>query len=116
MSRGRPSTYKPEYCQQVKEMLIAGKTIKHCVAHFGMGRTAFYEWVQKYPDLANTINEFKDDCEVWWLNKGMDNLDNKQFNSHLYALMMQNMFNWNRKVETSGTVTVRHEDALKELE
>jgi hypothetical protein len=111
---GRPTEYKPEYCEIVKRMYQEGKTNKQIYAFLDISHNCFHEWRKSYADFDETVKKYTDHSEAWWINLGLVNITNKDFNARLYALMMQNLHGWNRKIEVG--ITVKHEDAIKELE
>jgi hypothetical protein len=113
---GRPTEYKPEYCETVKMLLKEGKALKQIYAVLDVSQTCFNEWREKHPEFGSAVNDHLSDAEAAWIEKGMKNLDNKNFNAALYSFMMQNLHKWSRKTEQSGTVTIKHEEVLKELE
>lgn len=54
--RGRPTNYKPEYCEMVVEHMSQGKSLASFAASIGTHRQVLYEW-----QSAN--REFHDACK-----------------------------------------------------
>lgn len=113
---GRPTDYKPEFCQKVIEMGKRGLSIAEVACALDKVRSTLWEWEQSFPEFSIAMDKYRENAEAWWCKSGHQNIDNKQYNSALYNIQMQNRFGWNKKTEVSGTVTINHEQALKELE
>ena len=45
---GRPSKYKPEYCERVLEMAAEGCSWAEYAAEFGIDRTTLYDWAAEF--------------------------------------------------------------------
>ncbi len=113
--RGRTSTYNPIVCKQVTELMKEGASIKELSYYLNVNRDTIYQWIEKYADFADTIKKGVDDAEAWWMIHGRTHIGDKEFNSTLWYMNMKNRFGWRDKTETTGTMTIKHEDALDEL-
>jgi predicted DNA-binding protein YlxM (UPF0122 family) len=98
------------------ELLKVGASIKEVAANLEIGRTTLYEIIERDAKFANTIKKGVEYSEAWWEANGRLNIHNKEFNSTLWYMNMKNRFGWKDKTESTVTATVKHEDALKELE
>lgn len=116
MAGGRPTDYKPEFCQIAIEFLDQGKSKIQLCRHLRIAKSTLFEWEQKYPEFSTAINKGISYSESVWMDWGQDNLTNKDFNSRLYELNMMNRFSWMRKNEGKHEVKVSQEDAIKDLE
>lgn len=65
---GRPSKYKPEYCQTVIDIMSQGKSMAAAAAEIGVGAQRMMQWQEDY-------KEFRDACDTgralalrWWEN------------------------------------------------
>lgn len=113
---GRPSGYKEEYCQLVLKEMREGASIEEVAYELNVFKSTLYHWMENHPEFCDAIKKGIDFSEGWWRKEGRKNIRNKDFNSTLWYMNMKNRFGWKDKTETSATVTVKHEDALKELE
>lgn len=113
---GRPTDYKSEYCQKVIELGKEGKGVAAIALELNVAKSSLYVWAEAHKEFSDALNVSTDFSEAWWTEKARENLDNKQFNAAVFSINMQNRFGWNKKTEVSGSVTMRHEEALKELE
>lgn len=113
---GRPTKYKPEYCEFVENLMLEGASITEIAYELRISKPTIYEWIEKYPEFSNAINGGRDFAEGYWMKEGRINIHNKEFNSTLFYMNMKNRFGWKDKQEHTGTVAIKQEDALKELE
>lgn len=113
---GRPTVYKPEFCELAIEFFKDGKSMAEFARHLDVARSSVFEWMKLYPDFSNAVNKAVEYSEAEWIAWGRQNIGNKDFNARLYELNMMNRFSWMRKAEQKHDVTVRQEDALKDLE
>lgn len=70
-----------------------------------LGESEFHEVVE----FGNAL------AKAWWIRLGRKNVGNKQFNTQLYNITMQNRFGWAQKAETTDNdspITVSDSDAL----
>lgn len=63
---GRPSAYKPEYCEQAIKLCRLGSTDKDMADFFGVSETTFNNWKNDYPEFLESIKKGKEfsDAEV----------------------------------------------------
>ena len=116
LKRGRPTDYRPEYCEKVIEFGKLGYSKAEIALELDVDRGTLDNWLEEHPDFFTAMAKSQDFCKAWWLKSGRENVDNRSYNSHLYSLHMQNRFGWNKKTEVTGNIKVTHEEALKELE
>jgi transposase len=113
---GRPSGYKPEYCQTVLKEMRDGASIEEVAYELKVFKSTLYSWMDNYPEFSDAIKNGVEFSEGWWRKEGRKNIRNKDFNSTLWYMNMKNRFGWKDKTEMSGAMTINHEQALKELE
>lgn len=63
---GRPSAYKPEYCEQAIKLCRLGSTDKELADFFGVAESTLYEWKKSIHEFSEAIKEGKklSDAEV----------------------------------------------------
>src|SRR5215831_15887279 len=54
---GRPSTYRPEYCQRVIDHMGKGKSLTAFAGSIGAGKETVYGWITAYPDFAEAVDK-----------------------------------------------------------
>jgi hypothetical protein len=53
---GRPTLYRPEYCQRAIDFMGQGYSVTALAGHLGMSKDAIYDWINHYPDFCHAIN------------------------------------------------------------
>lgn len=66
MPGGRPTLYKPEFCDVAVEMGAQGKSLAQIAAACGVARVTLWEWVDKHPAFAEAIARARDLALSWW--------------------------------------------------
>ena len=82
--------------KKVIEMFGAGATVIEVCRFLGIHKATFYRWLkdERKSDFQRTIELGIQASEAHWIQVGRDNLENKSFNTSLYAFMMVNKFNY----------------------
>ena len=53
---GRPTQYRPEYCQRAIDFMRQGYSVTALAGHLGMSKDAIYDLINLYPDFRHAIN------------------------------------------------------------
>ena len=53
--RGRPSEYKPQYCELVKKHMATGKSLTAFAGSIGQSKDTIYEWIATHADFADAV-------------------------------------------------------------
>lgn len=63
---GRPTKYKPEYCEQVKKLALLGLTDVEMSEFFEICEDTLYDWKKGYPEFseASRAGKVKADAEI----------------------------------------------------
>lgn len=105
LKRGRPAKYKEEYCQIALQILSEGKTLESVAVELAISWSTLHDWIRDYEDFSYAVKEGQKLSKKWWVETGQKNIHNKDFNSTLYMMNMQNRFNWTRRLEGKITKT-----------
>jgi len=111
MSGGRPSDYKPEYCQKVLDLGAEGYSVVEMAAHIGVARaTLETNWPAANPEFLEAFARARELSQAWWEGKGRTNLMADRFQAQLYSRSMAARFpnDWreSKQVDHRGSVTV----------
>lgn len=82
---GRPSEYRPEYCERVIELGRQGKSHAQIAADLDCSRQTLYAWQAAHPEFLDAITRAKDLAQAWFEDKGQAGLDASGFNASLWA-------------------------------
>lgn len=63
---GRPSLYRPEYCQQAVDHMATGASIASFAGEIGVARRTITNWEREYPDFAEAVEIGKAKLAAWW--------------------------------------------------
>lgn len=101
---GRPTKYKPEYCEMVIEHMSEGFSVESFAALVDTHKQTIYNWMQEHPEFLDAIKIGYDKSRLWWEIQGMNGLWSTKagsFNSSNYIFQMKNRFReeWRDKQE-----------------
>lgn len=89
---GRPTKYKPEYCERVIELAKEGAGWAEYAAEFEIDRTTLYDWAASHEEFSTALMRAKVHEQVWWEREGRLNLKSKEFNANLWIKSAQARF------------------------
>lgn len=103
---GRPSKYKPEYCDQVIAMGKHGLCVPEMASQFNVCRSTLSEWAKKHPEFSKALARAVSEGEAHLYRYGIKNLENKSFQASMWEKIMRARFreNWteSKSVELTG--------------
>jgi len=113
MPAGRPTAYRPEYCERVIEMGKKGYSPAQMCAEFDVSRQTIDNWADANPIFLEALSRARVHAQAWWEKKGMEGLESDKFNAQVWKKSMEARFREDytdtRKID--ATVTT-HEGAL----
>jgi hypothetical protein len=90
---GRPTTYKPEYCQRALDLGNQGYSLAMIIADIGAGsRQTIGNWKKAHPEFLDAITRAHELALAYWERLGLANTGNRDFNSNLYRIIMAARF------------------------
>jgi hypothetical protein len=111
---GRPTLYKPEYCEKLIEHMASGLSYECFGATIRVARSTVYEW-EKFPEFSDAKKIAFDQSMLYWERCGNEGMymggKDNPFNSTIWIFNMKNRFNWRDKKETTHDVS----DDVKKL-
>lgn len=102
MPAGRPTDYTPELCEKVIPLLKEGMSIQELGLELDVGYSTLYEWMDRHPEFAEAVKKGREFSEGWWMKRGREALDTKEFNSTIWYMNMKNRFKWKDKQDESN--------------
>lgn len=68
---GRPTKYRPEFCEKVIEIMKEGATVVEVCAALGIVKDTFYSWCNPentdfQPAFADAVKEARILSQAWW--------------------------------------------------
>jgi len=112
---GRPTKFTPIMCKKVIEIMAQGRSRSNAATLMGVTEATFYGWMKDYPEFLKSVNIGDQLSLLWWMTMGQINIHNKDFNSTLYMMQMQNRFGWSRKLEGKIDINNYNETVEKKI-
>lgn len=91
-SRGRPTDYKVEYCEEVIALGKKGYSQARMAAHWGVAKASVTEWAKLHPEFSNALARARTLSQNWWEHQAQLGLKDKNFNAPLWDKMVKSMF------------------------
>jgi len=108
MPAGRPTDYRPEFCERVLELGREGKSHAQIAANLGVARKTLYEWQERYPEFGDAMTHARDLSQAWFEDMGQTGLVMQGFNASLWAKQVSCRFREDytdaSKLEHSGSI------------
>lgn len=114
MAGGRPTDYRPEYCQSIMEMGEQGMSVVEMAANLGVARnTLELTWPHKFPEFLRALTLARDSSQAYWERRGRDGVFGEipGFQSGAYSRSMAARFpkDWTEKKQTELTGSLQVE-------
>jgi len=102
---GRPTKYKPEYCQMVVDHMAEGASLTSFAADIDVSRSTITEWADNHPEFSAAVKKGKAKCAAWWERLGRNNAITGDGNATLVIFGLKNMAaeDWRDKQEIDHT-------------
>lgn len=114
---GRPTSYKPEYCQEIIDHVgVQGHTIQSFASLINVHIDTIHEWAKVHPTFSEALRLAKNKAEGFWANWLENNLGNKNANAPLVKLYFANRFNWHDKSEVKQDIQAKVEISVETAE
>lgn len=68
MTAGRPTDYKPEYCDEVVSFMADGRHVIEFAAHIGVAKSTVYKWAEELPEFSDALKKAQTKSMAWWIN------------------------------------------------
>lgn len=122
---GRPTLYKPEYCETLPAMFSEGQSVVEVAIAIGVCKDTLYEWAKVYPEFSDALTRGRQISQAWWEKIGRENLfdiseydaeakisTQRKFNDRLWSKNVSCRFrkDWTDKIEVeqTGPIEIKH--------
>lgn len=89
---GRPSKYRPEYCDEIIDLGKDGKSIAQIAAHFDVDKASVFRWAEESEDFRTALARAKAHSQKWWEDQAQKNLSDRNFNAQLWLKSVASRF------------------------
>lgn len=113
MPGGRPSKYKPEYCDQLIKHMEGGLSYESFAGTIRVNRDTLYQWEKVNPDFSDAKKTGHELRQLFWERVGRNialgiptTLDGKSYdraNVTAWIFTMKNACNWSDKRDIKHT-------------
>lgn len=106
-SVGRPTEYKPEFCELVVELGKKGYSEAQIAAEIGVTRKTLKNWEDQYPEFFYWNGLSKEHAQAWWESLAQNQMlaPTPGFSSGLWAKSMSARFRDDYTERTKQEVT-----------
>ena len=119
--RGRPTKYKPEYCELVVEYMAKGFSLEAFAGHVDVNSDTVHEWKKVHPDFSDAVTRGVAKCREFWEELGIQGLWNistgggvsRSMNSTMWTFNMKNRFKWRDQIDVKSDEKVQKTITLK---
>lgn len=87
---GRPTDYKPEFCNAVLDLGRQGYSNAEMAAHFGVAKQTFSQWKGVHPEFADAVTRADALAQSWWEAKAREGVVDNKFNANLFKIIAYN--------------------------
>ena len=93
---GRPSKYKPEFCEELMAAGKKGLSIEAFAGQIGVSKECIYEWTRTRPPFSDAKKRFETASQRYWEMLGIAGMTGqiKNFNAAVWIFNMKNRFKW----------------------
>jgi hypothetical protein len=106
---GRPSLYKPEYCEEVIALGRIGKSIEQIAANLNVSLRVLYDWRDKHPEFLHALEDCKTYEQAWWEEQAaaymVENKESDRLNATLWSRSMAARFPKKYRESTKTEIT-----------
>lgn len=112
MPAGRPTSYRPEYCEQVVEAAREGKSLTAFAAEIDVGRQSITDWCAAHEEFSLAVNHAKALAASWYEQQARKVVENggtgAQATLIVFGLKNMGSDDWRDKheIEHSGGVNI----------
>jgi hypothetical protein len=93
LKRGRPSLYRPEYCERVVELGKKGYSFVQIADDLDLNsRSTLDDWAETNPEFSEALTRARVASQSWWERAAMDGLTADKFNALVWKTSMQARF------------------------
>ena len=105
MPAGRPTDYKPEYCESVVKWGKLGKSKAWLCAELMIVDQTMRNWCEQHPAFLEAMELSQKLSQQWWEDTGQNGMLSKSIDSSIYSRSMGARFpaDWREKSEQTQT-------------
>lgn len=100
---GRPTDYRPEFGEQILELMESGLSLAASAAVINVHRQRVYEWVDRHPEFADTVRLAQVKRQLFLERRLLSAEVGPVVTSTIFALKNAGPEDWREKQEVDHT-------------
>ena len=106
---GRPTKYKPEFCNLVVEWGRQGKSKAWICAELEIVDQTYRNWCEVHPDFLEAMELSTKKAQQWWEDAGQNGMIGKSIDASIYSRSMAARFpnDWRESVKTENETNIK---------
>lgn len=89
---GRPTDYRPEFCERVIEMGKLGWSQAQMASELDVAKSTITEWAAKIPEFSNALTRARTHSQRWWEEQAQLGLKDRDFNAGIWDKSVKSRF------------------------
>lgn len=122
MAGGRPTDYKPEYCETIQALGEKGYSLVELAAALNTTKNTMMAWSEVNQEFLDALNKARTKSQAWWERAGrehvIENKEDDKINAALYSRSMAARFpdDWREKSDVKHSGSITFESILNDLD
>lgn len=110
---GRPSAYRPEYCERIVELGKLGYSQAQMAADIGVCKATITVWSREHDSFLNALTLARTYSQCWWEQEAQNGLKNRDFNSSLWERSVKSRFREDYTDRTISEIVGKDDGAIE---
>lgn len=104
---GRPTDYKPEYCQMVIDHMAEGLSFESFAGAIGVSKQTLYDWAERNKEFLDAKKTAFEKSRLFWEKVGINIAKTGEGNATAFIFNMKNRFSedWSDKTKSDVNVS-----------
>ena len=105
---GRPSLYRPEYCEKVIELGRQGCSPAEIASELDVDRATLGYWADQYQEFSAALTRAKTHEQAWWEKAGKSGMIADKFNAAVWTKSVTARFreDYTEKRDDAAQITI----------
>ncbi|MBM3609320.1 MAG: hypothetical protein FJX29_12875 [Alphaproteobacteria bacterium] len=69
---GRPTSYRPEFCERIVALMAQGRSLDGCASLLGVHPDSLYEWQKVHPEFSEAVRAGRAAATTFWEERLLD--------------------------------------------
>jgi hypothetical protein len=69
---GRPTSYRPEFCERIVALMAEGRSLDGCASILGVHPDSLYEWQKVHAEFSDAVRAGRAVATTFWEEQPLD--------------------------------------------